>query len=66
MGEGDKCSEKCNIYIKYFSEIKCNADRPYLVLSELKPATHIYIFWPNEYLHQVVGDLKCLCCVFFF
>ena len=40
-----KYSEKCNIYIKYFCKIKCYADRPYLVFSELK---HTYIsFWPN-------------------
>ena len=36
-----KYSEKCNIYIKYFCKIKCYADRPYLVFSELKPETHI-------------------------
>ena len=51
--------EKCNLYIKvscYFDEIKCYADRPYLVFSELKPETHTYIFffffffffWPNS------------------
>ena len=43
----EKIIEKCNFYTKYFGKIKCYADRPYLVLfSELKPETHIYIFWP--------------------
>ena len=40
----EKCIEKCNFYIKYFDKIKCYADRPYLVFSELKPETHIYFF----------------------
>ena len=39
-----KCIEKCNFYVKYFDKIKCYADRPYLVFSELKPETHIYCF----------------------
>ena len=34
---GRKCIEKWN-----FNKIKCYADRPYLVFSELKPETHIY------------------------
>ena len=42
--KGEKCIEKSNFYIKYFDKIKCYADRPYLVFSELKPETHIYIF----------------------
>ena len=42
---GGKCIEKCNFYIKYFDKIKCYSDRPYLVFSELKPETHIYIFF---------------------
>ena len=37
--------EKCNFYIKYFDKIKCYADRPYLVFSELKPETHIYLLF---------------------
>ena len=43
----EKCSEKCNFYIKYFDKIKCFAGRPYLAFSDLKPETHIYIFWPK-------------------
>ena len=40
--------EKCNFYIKYFDKIKCYADRSYLFFPELKPETHIYIFfWPK-------------------
>ena len=35
--------KKCNIHIKYFDKIKCNADRTYLVFSELKPEIHIYV-----------------------
>ena len=31
--------------IKYFDKIKCYADRPYLVSSELKPETHIFFFF---------------------
>ena len=46
-GKLGKCIEKCNFFLKYF-EIKCFADRPYLVFSELKPGTHIYFFRPNE------------------
>ena len=51
-----KSIEKCNFYIKYFDKIKCYADRPYLVFSELKPETHIlffffffffFFFWPK-------------------
>ena len=42
---GEKYTEKCNFYIKYFDKIKCYADRPYLVFSELKPETHIYFFF---------------------
>ena len=44
---GGKCIEKCDFYIKYFDKIKCYADRPYLFFSELKPESHIYIFWPD-------------------
>ena len=29
-GNGEKCIEKCNFYIKYFDKIKFYADRPYL------------------------------------
>ena len=44
---GGKCIEKCNFYTKYFDKIKCYADRPYLVFSDLK---HTYIFiWPYDY-----------------
>ena len=43
-----KCIEKCNFYIKYFDKVKCYADRPYLNFSELKPETHIYLFWPYQ------------------
>ena len=50
----EKCIEKCNFYIKYFDKIKCYAERPYLVFSELKPETHIYFFWPKP--HQVRTD----------
>ena len=46
-GNGGKCIEKCNFYIKYFDKIKCYNNQPYLVFSELKPETHIYFFWPN-------------------
>ena len=46
-----KCIEKCNFYIKCFNKIKCYADRPYLVFSELKPETHcvtcIYLFFSS-------------------
>ena len=42
LKNGRKYIEKCNSYIKYFDKIKCYADRPYLVFSELKPETHIY------------------------
>ena len=41
---GGKFIEKCNFYTKYFDKIKCYADRPYLVFSELKPETHIYFY----------------------
>ena len=41
---GGDVLKKCNFYIKYFDKIKCYADRPYLVFSELKPETHIYLF----------------------
>ena len=44
---GGKCIEKCNFYIKYFNKIKCYANQPYLVFSELKPETHIFFCWPN-------------------
>ena len=40
-----KCVEKWNLYIKYFDKIKCYADRPYLVFSELKPETHTIFFF---------------------
>ena len=53
-----KYSEKCNIYIKYFCQIKCYADRPYLVFTELKPETHIYIFWPNCMPKKIYSMLK--------
>ena len=47
LENGGKCSEKRVFYIKYFDKIKYNADRPYLVFSELEPKTHIYLFfWP--------------------
>ena len=47
LGNGEKYIEKCNFYIKCFDKIKCYADRSYeyLVFSELKPETHIYIFF---------------------
>ena len=44
LENGRKCIEKCNFYIKCFDKIKCYADRPYLVFSELKPETHVYYF----------------------
>ena len=47
LENGGKYIEKCNFYIKYFDKIKCYADRPYLVFSELKPETHIFFFWPK-------------------
>ena len=40
-----KCIEKCSLSIKYFDKIKCYVDRPYLFFSELRPETHIYIFY---------------------
>ena len=43
----EKSIEKCNFCIKYFVKIKCYADRPYLVFSELKPEIHIFFFWPK-------------------
>ena len=45
LEKGGKCIAKCNFYIKYVDKIKCYADRPYLVFSELKPETHIYIYF---------------------
>ena len=45
LKNGGKCIEKCKFYIKYFDKIKYYADRLYLVFSELKPETHIYIFF---------------------
>ena len=45
LENGEKYIEKCNFYIKYFDKIKCYANRPYLVFSELKPETHIYFFF---------------------
>ena len=44
LENGEKYIEKCNFYIKYFDKIKCYANRPYIVFSELKPETHIYFF----------------------
>ena len=41
---GGKCIVKCNFHIKHFDKIKCYAERPYLVFSELKPETYIYIY----------------------
>ena len=41
-GKWGKMNWKMQFYIKYFDKIKCYADRPYLVFSELKPETHIY------------------------
>ena len=55
---GKKCIEKCNFYIKYLDKIKCYADRPYLVFSELKPETHIYFFWPH--VRNDIGNLLFL------
>ena len=46
-GNGEKCIEKCNFYIKYFDKIKFYTDRPYLVFSELKPETYIHFYLPN-------------------
>ena len=44
-GKWGKIYGQCNFYIKYFDKIKCYADRPYLVFSELKPETRIYYFF---------------------
>ena len=61
----EKCIEKCNFYIKHFDKIKCYADRPYLVFSELKPETHIFFFWPKEsenlrnFIRPQLYDLAC-------
>ena len=45
LENGEECIEKCNFYnVKYFDKIKCYADRPYLVFSEVKPETHTYIY----------------------
>ena len=53
------CSKKCNIHIQYFNKIKCNADRPYQVFSELKPETHIYFIWPYAKSFRVFVYLVC-------
>ena len=48
---------KCNIHINYFGKIKCNADGPYLVFSELKPETHIYIYLFGLMVHVTASTL---------
>ena len=47
LKNGGKCTEKkkSNFYIKYLDKIKCFANRPYLVFSELKPETHSFFFF---------------------
>ena len=57
LSNEEKCIEKCNFYIKYFDKIKCYADQPYLVFSELNPERHIYIFFFFVFF---------FCCCFFF
>ena len=48
LKNGRTCNVKWNFDIKYFDKIKCYADRPYLVFSELKPETHTHIYiFPN-------------------
>ena len=44
LENGGKCSGKCNFYIKYFDEIICYADRPYLAFSELEFLENLYRF----------------------
>ena len=47
-GNGGKCIEKCNFYIKYFDKIKCYANQPYLVFFRSETwNTHIFFLWPN-------------------
>ena len=55
---GGKSYVKSNFYIKYFDKIKCYADRPYLVFSELKPETHIFFFWP-KLCHSLFMPFVC-------
>ena len=43
LENGEKCIEKCNVYIKYFDKIKCYADRPYLVFFKSWNLKHTYI-----------------------
>ena len=57
LKNGEQCIEKCNFFIKYFDEIKCYADRPYLVFSELKPETHIYFVLVLQF-RSFGGDLQ--------
>ena len=60
LKNGGKCIEKCNFYIKYFfDKIKCYADRPYLVFSELKPETHIYFFLALEFYSMFTCVIDC-------
>ena len=47
-GNGRKCIEKCNFYIKYFDKIKCYVNQPYLVFFRAETwNTHIFFLWPN-------------------
>ena len=47
-GNGGKCIEKCNFYVKYFDKIKCCASQPYLVFFRAETwNTHIFFLWPN-------------------
>ena len=54
LENGAKGIEKCYFYIKYFNKIKCHADRLYLVFSELKPETHIYIIGFLRYMMLIM------------
>ena len=54
----EKCFIKCNFYIKYFDKIKCYADRPYLVFSELKPQAHKYIFWGLIKIFDLIPNMS--------
>ena len=55
LENGGKCIEKCNFYVKYFDKIKCYADRPYLVFSELKPEIqYIYFVWALSHRFQSI------------
>ena len=44
----------------YFDKIKikCNADQPYLVFSELKPEMYLYFFLPNKALINAHSPLE--------